>query len=84
MFLNLTGKVEGRRIDLEQDPGLPSGSIVEVQIDQHELSLDERRKRVLETSGAWKYDPSLEFIFDELSQARLTVASRYVNFDAPP
>jgi hypothetical protein len=84
MFLNLTGKVNGCRIDLQHDPGLPPGSTVELQIDQHELPLEERRRRVRQTSGAWGYDPSLEFIFDELAQARLTVPSRYVNLDAPP
>jgi len=83
MILNLTGKVDGRRIDLQQDPGLPSGSVVDVQIDQHDLSLEERRRRILATGGAWKFDPALEFVFDELAQARMTIAARYVNFDAP-
>jgi hypothetical protein len=83
MILNLTGKVEGRRIELQQDPGLPAGSTVTVQIDSSALSLEERRRRIRETSGAWKDDDLLWVAFDELSEARATVPSRYVNFDAP-
>ena len=83
MILNLTGKVDGRRIELQEDPGLPSGSTVTVQIDSSALSFEERRRRILETCGAWKDDDSLWVAFDELSEARRSVPSRYVNFDAP-
>lgn len=83
MILNLTGRVEGRRIELQQDPGLPSGSVVEVKIGGSELSLEERRRRLSATAAAWRFDPGLEFVFDELAQARMNPAPRYINFDAP-
>jgi len=83
MILNLTGKVDGRRIELQDDPGLPAGSIVTVQIDGSALSLEERRRRVFETSGAWKDDDALWVAFDELAETRRSLPSRYINFDAP-
>jgi hypothetical protein len=83
MTLNLTGKVDGRRIELQDDPGLPAGLTVTVQIDSSMLSLDERKRRIFETCGAWKDDAALWVAFDELAEARRSLPPRYINFDAP-
>ena len=66
----LKGTVHGNHIELEQAPSVPDGSLVLVSIEPFPVSDDERRRRILDLCGAWKNDPSIPAIFDEIAQER--------------
>lgn len=77
----MKGVLYDKRIELEEDPGLPSGTIVAVKIEPKELSLKERRRLVRYTGGKWKDDISLGLIFDKIIEDRLISPGREVNLD---
>lgn len=83
MILHLHGTVHGNRIELDHDPGLPPGTGVTVQIERSELSIEERRRRIDESCGAWKDDDSLDMIFAEILNNRRQSTPREVDWDAP-
>jgi len=66
----LKGTVHGNHIELEQQPSVPDGSLVLVSIEPLLVSDEERRRRILALCGAWKNDPSIPGIFDEIAQER--------------
>ena len=70
MSVQMAGVVQGSRIELERETGLPAGSRVIVQIEPAPLTLDERRCLVDTLCGSWAGDASLGPIFDELEQQR--------------
>lgn len=70
MSETLKGTVHGKQIELEQNPSLPDGSPVLVSIEPLPLSADERRRQILDLCGAWKNDPSIPTVFDEIAQER--------------
>lgn len=79
---NLVGKVNGRRIELESDPGLPPGTTVTVNIEP-QIPQTSSTERLLACAGAWKDDDEIARIFDEIAQERDHRTCRDVNFDAP-
>jgi len=64
------GTIHGNHIELEQSPSVPDGSLVLVSIEPLLVSDEERRSRILSLRGAWKNDPSIPGIFDEIAQER--------------
>ena len=75
MATQLHGVIHGKRIDLESETGLPSGSAVIVHIQPEPLSLEEKRRLAEALCGAWAGDPSLKPIFAEIEQQRVVLAS---------
>lgn len=72
----LKGTVHGKHIELEQVPSLPEGSPVLVSIEPLPRSGDERRSEIVYLCGAWKNDPSISAIFEEIAQERRTHRGR--------
>jgi hypothetical protein len=64
------GTIHGKRIELEQKLSLPEGSPVIVTIETFPLSDEERRRQILDLSGAWKDDPTILALFEEIAQER--------------
>ena len=83
MILRLNGTIDGNRVELERDPGLPPGSRVIVELDTAPLSVEQRRKRIEESCGVWKDDEWIKVIFEEILDARRSSVPRDVNLDAP-
>lgn len=81
MSRTIKGTVHNRHIELEEAPGVPSGTPVTVVIEPRKLSIAERRRVVEATSGAWADDPSIGPIFDRISAERLKNHGRRVSFD---
>ena len=78
--MHATGVIRGKRIELEQEIGLPDGAPVELEILPRKLSLEEKLKLVDSLCGAWEDDESLKTIFVRLEKEREGSASRYVEF----
>lgn len=81
MVLQMQGTVRGKQIELEDDTGLPSGSIVTVNIQPRPLLLEEKRRLLLLLCGAWAGDSSIPSIFAEIERQRAVSAPRLANFD---
>jgi hypothetical protein len=65
----LHGKVHGRTIELDDDPGVADGQEVEVQMKV----VEPRRKwgeGILRSAGALADDPEWDAIMEEIHQAR--------------
>jgi len=84
MVLQIRGTIEGKRIELERETGLPPGSSVMVKIEPKPLDLEEKRHLVDLLCGAWAEDSSLKVIFTEIEQRRAMTLPREVNFYAAP
>ena len=69
------GKVRGRQIELDEDPGLPPGTRVRVNVEPAPRSLEEKREAFRSVFGACKDDPSFADAVEQI------VASRQ---DSPP
>ena len=82
MILRLQGIVKGKRIELERETGLPSGSAVVVRVEPKRLPLEEKRRLVDILCGIWADDNSLTALFAEIEKLRDTTPPREVNFDA--
>lgn len=80
--LTLRGTVRGNSIELEGEPGLPSGARVTVTIEADPLAIEARRALLGELCGAWAGDTTLPAIFDDLRRRRRRVRPRVVDFDA--
>jgi hypothetical protein len=69
MTKTIRGTVHGRRIDFDDDLGIPDGQQVEVQV----RAVPEVRKwgeGILRTAGALADDPHWDAIMDEIHEAR--------------
>lgn len=84
MRIQLYGTVNGSSIELDEDPGFPPGSRVTVEITPLPLPLEERRRRIMETCGAWKDDEEIARIFAEIERERETRTVRPVPDLDPP
>lgn len=84
MSLEAHGVIWGKRIDLESETGLPSGSAVVASVRPRCLTIEERRRRVDELCGAWADDASLPPIFAEIERRRAMTMPRDADFDATP
>lgn len=82
MVLQLQGIVKGKRIELERETGLPSGSAVVVRVVPKRLPLEEKRRLVDVLSGVWANDSSLKTLFAEIEKSRDVTPPREVDFDA--
>ncbi|MCW5852242.1 MAG: hypothetical protein KIT87_19365 [Anaerolineae bacterium] len=80
MTLQVLGTIDGKRIELERETGLPPGAQVLVVIHPRPLSLTEKRHLVDVLCGSWAGDSSLEPIFAEIEQQRAISDSREVDF----
>ena len=50
------GSIQGRMVVLQDDPGLPDGSIVTVSLNPQSLSDDEKLATLRRLAGAWAED----------------------------
>lgn len=80
MPAQLRGIINGKYIELDCEPGLPSGSVVIVNIQVKPPTLEEKRQMVDGLCGAWQDDSTLGPILAELEQQRLETAPREVSF----
>jgi len=78
----MQGVITGKRIELEREPDLPSGSNVIVRIQPKLLTLEEKRQMVDLLCGTWAGDASLAPIFAEIEHRRTITAPREVGFNA--
>ncbi len=70
MVVHLHGIVRGRRIDLDDETGLPDGVSVTVDIRLDSGQGDDLRDRIDRLCGAWADDPSIDAVFSEIASAR--------------
>ncbi|MBI3978098.1 MAG: hypothetical protein HY331_07930 [Chloroflexi bacterium] len=84
MLPSIRGVVRGKRIELEEETGLPPGSEVIVAIRPRPLTLEEKRRLTEELCGTWAADDSLPPIFAEIERIRDATLPRDVDFDATP
>ena len=82
MLTQIQGIIRGKRIELEREPELPTGSVVLVQIQPKPLTLEEKRRLADALCGAWADDPSIPSVFQEIERQRTLAAPREVSFDA--
>ena len=68
--MHLHGIIYGKRIELEEETDLPSGSSVIVDIRLKSLSVEEKQRLTDALCGAWANDPSLKTIFEEIERHR--------------
>ena len=52
----IRGLIQGRKVELEEDPGLPDGSSVRVILETHPPSDEAGRIALLEAAGGWAGD----------------------------
>jgi hypothetical protein len=64
------GMVYGKTVELEQPLSLPDGSPVLLSVESLSDSDEDRGHRLRDLSGAWKTDPSISVIFEEITQER--------------
>lgn len=83
MIQKLNGRIDGKRIDLEHETGLPAGTTVSVQIESHSTSSDDARDRLMALAGVWKDDQEIADIFEQILSERELRPFRDVSFDAP-
>lgn len=69
-MIRAQGVIRGNQIELMHETGLPSGSVVEIQIEQKQLSLDEKLALVGELCGVWANDASIQAIFLDMEKQR--------------
>ncbi len=69
MINTMHGKVHGRNIELDEDPGVADGQEVEVQM---KLVQPTRKwgEGILRTAGALADDPDWDLIMEEIHNAR--------------
>jgi hypothetical protein len=84
VLMQMQGIIRGRRIELEREPELPTGSVVLVQIQPKPLTLEEKRRLADALCGAWADDPSIPSVFEEIERQRMVTVPREVVFDATP
>ena len=80
MVARTNGTVHGRNITLDEDPGLPDGARVSVQAETISTGDDEMWRQFERAVGAWKDDPSIVEVFDEIEKERFTRMPRDVEF----
>ena len=81
MSIRLQGIINGKNIELETEPDLPHGSVVLVDIQPKQLTLDEQRRMIDELGGAWKDDATIAPIFAEIERERAVSMSREVGLN---
>jgi hypothetical protein len=80
MHKKLHGKVHGKIIKLDEDPGVAEGQEVELQIEVVETA----RKwgdGILRTAGSLADDPNWDEIMEEIYQARKVDRRHQVEFE---
>lgn len=70
MTRTIHGRVHGRTIELDEDPGVGEGQEVEVQVTVIPQSPRQPGEGLLRTEGALAGDTEWDAIMEELSQAR--------------
>lgn len=70
MTKTLHGKVHGKTIELDEDPGIAEGQEVEVQMKVVVRSARKTREGFLRTEGALADDTEWDAIMEEIHQAR--------------
>jgi hypothetical protein len=70
MNKTLHGKVRGRTIELDEDPGVAEGQEVEVQMKVVPMSTQKTGEGFLRTEGALADDEEWDAIMDEIYKAR--------------
>lgn len=83
MSVQRQGIVRGKRIELDEETGLPPGSVVTVELRSVPSTLEERRRLIDGLRGAWD-DDSLDPIFEEIQRERALTRPRDSAFDATP
>ena len=68
--MRLQGIIHGKNIELEQEPGLPEGTVVTVNLQPKDLSREEQDRLIDVLCGAWTQDESLSPIFEEIARQR--------------
>lgn len=64
MGIVLKGKVRGKTIELEDDPRLPEGELVEVEVRVSRLA------HLARAFGGWRDDPELDRALDQIDRER--------------
>ena len=70
MTKTLHGKIHGRIIELDEDPGVAAGQEVEVQLKVVPKSTQKTGEGFLRTEGALADDPYWDEIMEEIYQER--------------
>lgn len=81
MSVQVQGIIRGRRIELEHETGLPTGSLVTVYLEPNPLTMEEKRHWVDSLCGAWAGDSSIPTIFAEIARRRVNAIAREADFD---
>ena len=84
MDIEVQGVINGKYIELDWEPGLPSGTAVLVRIHAKSPSLEEQRHLVDALCGAWAGDPGLAPIFSETEQQRAITMPREADWHVAP
>jgi len=70
MVKTIQGTIRGRTIELTEDPGVPDGQAVEVQVRVVPETTGKTGDGFLRTEGALADDPEWDSIMEEIYQAR--------------
>ncbi len=81
MVMRMQGTIRGKQIELDRETGLPSGSVVTVNIEPRSLTLEEKRRMVDALCGTWAGDASILSIFAEIERQRSITMPRETSFD---
>ena len=84
MQLHRRGVIRGKRIDLEEETGLPPGSAVAVSLEPVPQSFEQKRQVIDALCGAWSSDQSVEPLFAEIERRRASTKPRDIDFDVAP
>lgn len=84
MATQVQGIINGKYIELDREPNIPSGARVIIEIQSKPLSLVEKRRLVDQLCGSWASDPSLKAIFADIEAQRAITQPREVDFGATP
>lgn len=82
-MVKLSGIVNGKKIELEGETGLPAGSHATVSVEEQKLSPDEIDQLIDRTAGAWKKYDEMDDIFWQIEHERTVYLPREIDFDAP-
>ena len=79
MGIPVKGTMHGKTIELEKRLPFPEGSVLLISVEPLQISNEEQRDRLFELSGAWKDDPSIKVVFEEIARERRNHRGREVS-----
>jgi nitrate reductase NapAB chaperone NapD len=78
--MQVQGIISGKYIKLFHETNLPDGSVVIVNIQSNQSSLEEKINLIDKLCGSWANDESINLVFNEIEEQRHKNRPREINW----